>query len=248
MPVSYLLNSYINIPWISGLDVSSDAVLVEVSDELYFYALNDLFTSLTEDDLKLYAFTNTLMERVWSYLPFGFRQQLQYIENKNDTIYTEIDCVELALKLGKEEIHSVYIGEYTKMVLDNRFQLTALENKVSNSFQRLLLSATWLTTDLADTVSALVKDLNLYFSPIKATLRQTPGITGADQSLVSLCLELHRQNHMREKDKLGENLTVVDMDWTSTDMFYDASLNTLGKHSYMYLVLFVCLLIKKICR
>lgn len=233
---SYLRSTYPNILWTSSLDVSKDEVLVEVNDELYFYALNDFLESANDGDLKLYVFMKVLEERIWKYLPYGFREKLRFIGNYDDMLYTTLDCVDISLELAKEEIHSVYIGEYTKRVLDNRIQLTKLENTLSNAFQRLVSASKWIQSDLARVVTTLMKNLNLYFSPLKATLRQTSGITGGDQSFLSLCVELHKQNHAVEKGKLGSNLTVVDMDWTSTKTHYDSHLNTLG--SYIILLVF----------
>lgn len=233
---SYLRSTYPNILWTSSLDVSKDEVLVEVNDELYFYALNDFLESANDGDLKLYVFMKVLEERIWKYLPYGFREKLRFIGNYDDMLYTTLDCVDISLELAKEEIHSVYIGEYTKRVLDNRIQLTKLENTLSNAFQRLVSASKWIQSDLARVVTTLMKNLNLYFSPLKATLRQTSGITGGDQSFLSLCVELHKQNHAVEMGKLGSNLTVVDMDWTSTKTHYDSHLNTLG--SYIILLVF----------
>jgi len=228
VPLSYLLTSYPNIPWTSGLGVNDNNVLIEVQDELFFYALNNLLRTYSAEDFKLYVFTYTLVNRIWLYTPYGFRQQLQHVGYHGDVMYTELDCVEIALSLAREEIHSVFIGEYTKMVLDNRIKLTAIEGELSRVFQNMIFSTPWIQQDLVKDVTEKVKNLNLYFSPIKATLRHTPAITGAGQSFLSLCVELHKQNHLRETDKLGTNITLMDMDWTNTDVIYEASLNTLG--------------------
>lgn len=228
VPLSYLKSRYPAVPWTSALDIARDDLLTEVLDEMYFSALGNLFGSQSSDDLKLYVFTKVLVDKVWRYMPYGFRQTLQNIGYYTDMLYTELDCVEIGLNLAKEEIHSVYIGENTKTVLDNRLQVTSLENTVSTTFQKLISDSDWIQADLARVATALVKNVKLYYSPLKANLRQTLGITGGEQGFMSLCLELHKQNHEAQKNRLGTNLTVVDMDWTSTHFLYDSALNTLG--------------------
>lgn len=222
------------INWDAGTGQSHD-IIVELVNTDYFQALDSLWKSLNEEDMKLFVFMSVLAKQIWTYMPLPLRGSLTNIATNGDMAYSDIDCVNMALNLAGEEMHALYIGQYTQKVLNTRLKLTNVENKISNSFQTYVSSAPWIQADLERAVSALASTLKMQFSPLRTSVRQTVGITGTSQTFVSLALELHEQKHGNEMSWLGTDATEITMDWTSTRLYYDAYFNTIGKK------IFVCL-------
>lgn len=218
-----------SIDWDALVGTLADDIPVQIINADYFHALDTFLKKLDEDDLKLFVFMSVLAKRVLTYARHPFRDVLSDIgENSSDMTYTEIDCVELSLSLAREEIHALYIGEFTQKVLRNRLKMTDIKNKINGAFQKFLSSSSWVKQGLNIAVSTLARNMKMNFSPLKTSVRQTSNITGERQSFLSLALELHKQKYMAEMSRLGKTVSEISMDWTSTQVYFDAHLNSIG--------------------
>ncbi|XP_053377916.1 neprilysin-1-like isoform X2 [Mercenaria mercenaria] len=222
---SNLKEVYPSIPWDAATGISRDVPVLLVNPD-YFHALDNLWSNLDEEDMKLFVFMNVLVKRVLPYTTLSLRSLLSDIGAKGDMVYTDIDCVEHSLNLANEEIHAIYIGQFTQKVLRNRLKLTDIKNKVSDAFQKYLSASTWIQPDLDRAVSALARNIKMHFSPLKSTVQQTMNVSG--QSFLSLAIELHRQKHAFEINRLGSKATEITMDWTSAKVYFDAHFNAIG--------------------
>lgn len=224
---------YSSISWDAAVGQDRN-FLVHLVEFQYFQALNNLWRNLDDNDMKLLIFMNVLVKRVWTYMKLPFRMLLSNIGANGDMVYSEIDCVDIALNLTSEEVHALYIGQYTQNVLNNRLKLTNLKNKVTDAFEKFVSTSEWIQSDLERAVTSLARNLKMQFSSIRTNIRQTKNITGSAQSFLSLSVELHRQKYVVEMARLGSEVTEIMVDWTSTRPVFDQHLNAFGKIKVIY--------------
>ncbi|XP_060553639.1 uncharacterized protein LOC132714738 [Ruditapes philippinarum] len=223
-----LKTEYPSFMWDAAIGALRDDISVQIINADYFHALDTLWKDLNKDDVKLFVFLSVLAKRVLTYARQPFRDVPNNVGDGGNQTYTEIDCVELSLNIAREEIHALYIGQYTQKVLANRLKLTDIKNKINGAFQKLLSSSTWVKQGLNIAGSTMAKNMKMNFSPLKTSVRQTSNITGEKQSFLSLALELHKQKYVSEMSRLGKKVSEISMDWTSTQVYFDAHLNAIG--------------------
>ena len=229
-----------NIDWDSALGARSTSALIKITNQEYLKSLDELFPNLNKDDLQLYIFLSVLIQRVWNYMPYPLRNMIRDI-NINNAIYSETDCVEKTIELAHEETHALYIGQYTQAVLRNRLDTANLVNTITKAFQSLISQSERIMSDLQQVVSVFLSSTKLVFSPVKAYIRETEGIQGAQQSFLSLALELHRQKNGYESFlvTLAVDEDNIIRDWTSPELGFESTLNFLSKNKLFFLGLFL---------
>ncbi|KAL4227004.1 hypothetical protein ACF0H5_014980 [Mactra antiquata] len=228
LPYTSMKDLYSNIDWDSATGGIADNILVEIVNPSYFEGLDSLWVSSDVEDLKYYTFVTLLSKRIWTYMPISLRGLQANILKNGEPAYTDRDCVAHALDLANEEVHTVYVEQNTAHVLENRQVLSDLKNSVVEKFLEFVSSSTWIQSDVERVMSALARNLNVQFSPLRTNVMPTPSITARNQTFLSMALELHQQKLYRVFSVLGTEVTDVPFDWTDVRPVYNAHLNTIG--------------------
>jgi len=224
-----LLHLYPFLHLNSVTDVPGNNIWVELAEENFFKALGMSLGFIGEDDLKMYALFKILLQ-TWKYTPFYFRKSVENTGQASGSsfVYSDVDCVAKCMELAPEEMHATFIAYHTKKALNDRMEILKIEKNINSAFQKLVNTSQWITPLLKREVISQAKVLRLYFSPLKSTYTGSTVFDDNGASFLRLWAECTSQKHIVNVMNLGKLLKQVEMDWSSTQMYYDPQFRTLG--------------------